>query len=66
MVEILKSDSKLSVMIDESTSKSNKTTLVVCLKTVVRLIPTTFFPDLVELETADSSSIATALLTCLN
>ena len=66
LADILKSDSKLSVMIDESTSKSNKTTLVVCLKTVVRQIATTFFLDLVVLQTADSASIATALLTCLN
>ena len=64
--ETFKSDSKLSVITDESTSKSTQTALAACLKTVVVGIPTTFFLDLIELQTADSCSIATALLTSLN
>lgn len=59
------SDSKISLLIDESTTISNKTALVIHLRACINGKPTTFFLDLVHLVSADAKSIVDAVLKTL-
>lgn len=63
----METSSKFSVLLDESTSLSKKSCLIVYLRAVVseKSPPITFFLDLVELENSSASGIKQALLSCL-
>jgi len=58
----------ISVLIDESTSLSQKTCMIVYIRCSFDLTtqPTTFFLDLIELEDTTAEGITTALLDCLD
>lgn len=67
--EIVKNKCPVSILIDESTTVSQKTTLIIYLRTVFpgdNISPVTVFLDLVELDSTGSSVIASTLLTTLN
>lgn len=67
--EIVSNQCPVSILIDESTSLSQKATLIIYLRTVLpgnTVSPVTFFLDLVELDSTVSSVIASTLLTTLN
>uniref|UniRef100_A0A667YKI2 HAT C-terminal dimerisation domain-containing protein n=1 Tax=Myripristis murdjan TaxID=586833 RepID=A0A667YKI2_9TELE len=64
---IVSSSSKLSVLIDEATSLSHKSAMIVYVKaSIVGATPEFLFLDLVELESQRAASIEEALLNCLN
>ncbi|XP_031357901.1 E3 SUMO-protein ligase KIAA1586-like [Photinus pyralis] len=64
--QIIQNESKISVLIDETTSVSKNTVLVVCIKTTLpHSEPVTFFLDLIDLETTTSSNIFNMLMLCL-
>ena len=64
---IIESESKISVLIDEATSISKKSTLIIYIKTCFSdgLEPVTFYLDLVELPAQNAECIYTSLLRCL-
>jgi hypothetical protein len=64
--EIISANSKFSVLVDESTSLSTQTCLVIHIRAVLSGKPTNLFLDLVELTNTDSKSIAQAITDCLN
>jgi hypothetical protein len=64
--EIIKSDSKIALIIDESTTISTKSVLILYVRAVVCHQVTSFFLDLAELDGCDADSILTALLNTLN
>lgn len=67
--EIILKKMKLSVLVDESTTLSRKTTLVVVLRTYFETFPGepyTFNLDLIELSSTSAEHITIALLNCLN
>ena len=59
---------KISILMDESTTVSHKTALIVYIRTVIRESdePVTFFIDLVELSSQSAEHITTAILDCLS
>lgn len=59
-------ESKISVMVDESTTVANKTGLVIHIRACLAGKPTTFFLDLVFLPLTDAVSISKAILHTLN
>lgn len=65
--QCIESDSKFSVLLDESTSLSRKSCLIVYIRTFLpsHTEPVTFLLDLVELENTTASGIKTALLKSL-
>lgn len=64
---IVNSRAKFSVLIDESTTISKLSTMIVYIRTSFDNIdPITMFLDLVELNETTASSIVCSLLTCLN
>jgi hypothetical protein len=67
---LIKNNFKISVLIDEATSVSKKTCLVVCIKASIdvknKTDPITFFLDLLELENTKSETIVLQLLSSLN
>jgi hypothetical protein len=65
MKNVVDSDSKVSVLVDESTTLSGKSTLVVHVRSCIGNRPTTFFVDLVQLASTDAKSIIGALLKSL-
>lgn len=76
LTEIINMRQKISVLIDESTTVSKKTTMIVYIRTVVvgehdsivdkENEPVTFFLDLIELSSQTAAIINAALLTCLH
>jgi len=56
---------KIGIMIDEATTNSLKSSLVVCLRFFLHGKPTSMFLDLIELEKSDSQTILDTLLECL-
>ena len=64
--ELINNEKKISIIIDESTSISNKSMLVVYLRTVINSQDTTIFLDVVELTDQKSLTITNALLECLS
>lgn len=56
---------RFSVLIDESTTLSKKSALVVYLTSIISGVPTVLFLDLVELESQSAESITESLLQCL-
>lgn len=67
MCNIVKSNSKLSVLIDESTTLSKKDTMVVYIKESTSSEDLIFmFIALVELEHQTSENIVTQLIDCLH
>jgi len=67
VADILCNNSKFSLLVDESTSHSHASILVICMRAVVGDAgsPLTFFLDIVELEGADARSIYQAIVKCL-
>ena len=67
--EVVNSKSKMSLMIDESTTLSGKSTLIVYLRSCTEGTemkePVNLFLDLVELQSVTANGIFTALLDCL-
>lgn len=64
---ILSSSSKLSVLIDEATSLSHKSAMIVNLKASVNeTTPEFVFQQLVKLESQMAEDIEAALLNCLD
>lgn len=67
---LVKNNFKISVLIDEATSVSKKTCLVVCIRASTDVKnetdPITFFLDLIELENTKSETIVLQLLSSLN
>ena len=64
---IVANNYKFSVLIDESTTISHLSTMIVYVRTSFDGIkPVTIFLDLVELDNANAKSIVESLLTCLN
>uniref|UniRef100_A0A8C8RJZ3 HAT C-terminal dimerisation domain-containing protein n=1 Tax=Pelusios castaneus TaxID=367368 RepID=A0A8C8RJZ3_9SAUR len=68
--EIVCSESKISLMIDESTTLSQKSTLIVYIRSCVQegmgmTEPVNLFLDLVELESVTAKGVFDALLGCL-
>ena len=67
--EVIKSDSKFAIMIDESTTLSNASTLIIyvrtCLAGTGMSSPVNLFIDLVELENVTAKGILDSLLGCL-
>uniref|UniRef100_A0A3Q1FSS3 DUF4371 domain-containing protein n=1 Tax=Acanthochromis polyacanthus TaxID=80966 RepID=A0A3Q1FSS3_9TELE len=64
---IVSSSSKLSVLIDEATSLSHKSAMIVCVKASIDgTTPKFLFLDLVELESQRAAGIEETLLNCLN
>jgi len=67
---LVKNNFKISVLIDEATSVSKKTCLVVCIRASTDVKnetdPITFFLDLIELENTKSETIVLQLLLSLN
>jgi hypothetical protein len=59
---IKSSGEKIAIMIDEATTRSQKPTLVICLRVVLNGQPTSMYLDLIELERADSQTIVNSLL----
>ncbi|XP_065662771.1 E3 SUMO-protein ligase KIAA1586-like [Hydra vulgaris] len=68
--EVIKSKSKISIIIDESTTISQKSTLIVyircCVKGSGMNLPINLFLDLVELESVTAKGLFVALLECLH
>ena len=68
--EIVQSSSKISLIIDESTTISKKTTLIVyvrcCIEGVGMNSPINLFLDLVELEKVTAEGVFDSLLKCLH
>lgn len=64
--QIVSSNEKVAIMIDESTTSSTATTLVVCMRTFIESSPLTFYLDLVEVEEASSGTITLKLLNALH
>lgn len=67
--DIILDKKKLSILVDESTTFSRKTTLVVVLRTFLETFPGepyTFNVDLIELCSTSAEQITIALLDCLN
>lgn len=68
--EIVRSDNKISLIIDESTTLSQKSTLIVyirvCLADSGMNSPVNVFLDLVELESVTAKGVFDCLLNCLN
>ncbi|XP_069494929.1 E3 SUMO-protein ligase KIAA1586-like [Ambystoma mexicanum] len=64
---ILQNESKISVLIDESTTFSKLTTLIICIRACIEKEdpPLTFFLDLVELPGTSAEIIFDKLLACL-
>ena len=56
---------KIGIMIDEATTNSLKSSLVVCLRFFLHGKPTSMFLDLLELEKSDSQTILDTLLGCM-
>ena len=67
VAHIIESQCKISILIDESTTVSRKTTLIVYMKAVVGELrkPQTFFFDLIELTSTTAEDIYSALVRCL-
>lgn len=63
--EIIKSEKKFALVIDESTTFSSKSVLILYLRAFVCTKVTTFFLDLIELEKGDAATIVTAIKSCL-
>lgn len=63
--EIIKSEQKFALVIDESTTFSSKSVLILYLRAFVCTKVTTFFLDLIELEKGDAATIVTAIKSCL-
>lgn len=66
LAHVLTNESKFSILIDESTTISNKTGLVIHLRACINGQPTTFFLDLVHLETSDAESVVDTVLKVLS
>ena len=69
IADIVEKQCPISVLIDKSTTLSQKTTLIIYVRTVFSeniRSPVTFFLDLVELESITAISIASKLLSTLN
>ena len=68
--EIVQSNSKISLIIDESTTINKKTTLIVyvrcCIEGVAMNSPINLFLDLVELEKVTAEGVFDSLLKCLH
>jgi hypothetical protein len=62
---IIRTESKVSVLVDEGTSLSSKSVLTVHLKANMGEAPIFIFLDLIELEAQTSVAIYSALLNCL-
>lgn len=63
---ILKSGSKITVLVDESTTVSGKSSLVIHLRSCINNKPTTLFLDILHLLSADAKSIVDAIISTLN
>jgi len=63
--EIIQQQKKLCVIVDESTTLSKKTMLVICLRTAIGWELITFFLDIVELSATSAEEIKNAIITCL-
>lgn len=63
--DIIEHDSKISVLVDESTTISNQTGLVIHVRACLDGQPTTAFLDLVHLPSTDALSIVNAILATL-
>jgi len=67
VTNIINNDSKISILIDESTSVSGLTILTVCIRaSTSESVPITFFLDMVEVPKADAANIKQELMKCLN
>lgn len=67
VANVCKANHKFSILIDESTTLSRKTTLIVYMRSCVAEAtePVTFFLDLIELERTTAQCIMEALIECL-
>jgi hypothetical protein len=66
-IAVVKAKSKFSILIDESTTVSKLSTLIVYIRTQFdETGPLTLFLDLIQLECTQAASIVLALLQCLN
>lgn len=63
--EIINSGAKIALILDESTTASGLSVLIIYLRSIVRGKVSSFFLDLVELSGSDSKSIITALTSTL-
>lgn len=63
--EIIHQQRKLCVIVDESTTLSKKTMLVICLRTTIGEELITFFLDMVELSATSAEEIKNAIITNL-
>lgn len=62
---ILSNESKISILVDESTTVSGKSALVIHLRACVEGKPTTIFLDLIHLLATDAKSITDAIMASL-
>ena len=62
---VIESNSKFSIMIDESTSVANVSCLVIHMRAFVNNTPTNIFLDLIELAKADADTIVDRILEAL-
>lgn len=62
---IVSNSSKFSVLVDESTTVSGKSCLIIHLSYVLQNIPTVMFLDIVELPKTDAATITTYLINAL-
>lgn len=67
--EVIKSDDKFALIIDESTTLSKKSTLILYIRVCIRNLnmesPVNLFLDLIELESVTSLGIFQAIMQCL-
>jgi Domain of unknown function (DUF4371) len=62
---IIQSGAKIAIIVDESTTVSAKSVLILYLRSYICGKVTTFFLDLIELENSDALSMTTYLKSCL-
>lgn len=60
--QILEEDCPIGLMIDESTTANQSSTLVICIRTTIEESQLSFFLDLIELQTTDSENIVSTIL----
>jgi len=67
VADILRNNIKFSLLLDESTSHSHTSILVLCMHAVVgdAVSPLTFFLDIVELQGTAAPNIYEAIVMCL-
>ena len=62
VIQILDEDQPIAIMVDESTTSSQSSTLVICVRATVHGSQMSFFLDLIEVETTSSENIVKVIL----